>query len=59
MQHLHDIDVRVPMPDGATLAANIARQGEEQMVPALNHIPHEPDQPSGLVLPVIDRKDQP
>ncbi|MGQ4386531.1 CocE/NonD family hydrolase [Streptomyces sp. SAS_270] len=36
----------------------IAREGEEQMIPAVNHIHHGPNHPSRLVLPVIDRKDQ-
>ncbi|MFG2800035.1 CocE/NonD family hydrolase [Streptomyces pseudovenezuelae] len=36
----------------------IARESEEQMIPAVNHIHHGPDHPSRLVLPVIDRKDQ-
>lgn len=36
----------------------IAREGEEQMVPAVNHIHHGPSHPSRLVLPVIDRKGQ-
>ncbi|KOX12661.1 CocE/NonD family hydrolase [Nocardiopsis sp. NRRL B-16309] len=36
----------------------IARESEEQMIPAVNHIHHGPDHPSRLVLPIIDRKDQ-
>ena len=36
----------------------IAREREEQMVPAINHIHHGPNQPSRLVLPIIDRKAQ-
>ncbi|MET8419295.1 CocE/NonD family hydrolase [Streptomyces sp. NPDC005134] len=36
----------------------IAREGEEQMIAAINHIHHGPNHPSRLVLPVIDRKDQ-
>ncbi|MEU9918776.1 CocE/NonD family hydrolase [Streptomyces sp. NPDC051001] len=36
----------------------IARETEEQMIPAVNHIHHGPNQPSRLVLPIIDRKDQ-
>ncbi|MBE8516024.1 CocE/NonD family hydrolase [Amycolatopsis sp. H6(2020)] len=37
----------------------IARETEAQMVPAINHIHHGPEHPSRLVLPIIDRKDQP
>ncbi len=37
----------------------IARETEAQMVPAINHVHHGPDHPSRLVLPIIDRKDQP
>ncbi|MEU1182497.1 CocE/NonD family hydrolase [Streptomyces sp. NPDC005820] len=37
----------------------IAHESEEQMIPAINHIHHGPDHPSRLVLPIIDRKDQP
>ncbi|SNQ46703.1 Cocaine esterase [Frankia canadensis] len=36
----------------------IARETEEQMIPAINHIHHGPDHPSRLVLPIIDRKKQ-
>ena len=36
----------------------IAHEGEEQMIPAINHIHHGPNHPSRLVLPVIDRKDR-
>lgn len=36
----------------------IARESEEQMIPAVNHIHHGPAHPSRLVLPVIDREDQ-
>ncbi|MEU9331240.1 CocE/NonD family hydrolase [Streptomyces canus] len=36
----------------------IARESEEQMIPAVNHIHHGPNHPSRLVLPIIDRKDQ-
>ncbi|MCX4706854.1 hypothetical protein [Streptomyces sp. NBC_01373] len=37
----------------------IARESEEQMITAVNHIHHGPNHPSRLVLPLIDRKDQP
>ena len=36
----------------------IARESEEQMIPAVNHIRHGPNHPSRLDLPIIDRKDQ-
>ncbi|MFG2466995.1 hypothetical protein ACGFXB_16275 [Streptomyces canus] len=51
MQHIYDMDVRVPMRDGVALAANCrgTRRSEGD---------HGPDHPSRLVLPIIDRKDQ-
>jgi predicted acyl esterase len=36
----------------------IAREGEEQMVPAVNHIHHGPSHLSRLVLPIIDQRGQ-
>jgi len=36
----------------------IARESEDQMIPAVNRIHHGPSHPSRLVLPIIDRKDQ-
>ncbi|MBS9376429.1 CocE/NonD family hydrolase [Rhodococcus sp. B50] len=33
----------------------IARETEEQMIPAINRIHHGPDHPSRIVLPIIDR----
>ncbi|ADJ47102.1 X-Pro dipeptidyl-peptidase [Amycolatopsis mediterranei S699] len=37
----------------------IARETEAQLVPAINRIHHGPGHPSRLVLPIIDRTDQP
>jgi predicted acyl esterase len=36
----------------------IAREAEDQMIPAVNRIHHGPDHPSRLVLPIIDRQDE-
>jgi putative CocE/NonD family hydrolase len=35
----------------------IARESEDQMIPAINRIHHGPDHPSRLILPVINRSD--
>ncbi|MGW5715155.1 hypothetical protein ACWEVP_03235 [Amycolatopsis sp. NPDC003865] len=42
-----------------TTGGLIARKSKADLVPAIDHVHHGPEHPSRLVLPIIDRRDQP
>ena len=43
MQHLYDIDVRVPMRDGVALAANVWRPAQGEAPTLLVRLPYSKD----------------